>query len=669
MSRGGYSRRGLLKTVAAAGVGAAGVEFARRHPFDPVPAAVRRGVAAPAVPQNAVRGVVREVDYIVVGTGAGGGPVAAALAEAGYQVLALDAGGMTDGPTYRVPAFSLRASADPEVSWNFWVRHYTDAAAHGRAFLAGRDGVLYPRAAAVGGCTAHHAMLMLAPDPKDWTDLARLTGDPSFGHTSMQAHYQAVRRWLPIELADPAQLLGDPKLARLLLAAAEKAAPGRDAAVDLDRRTVAGATLDPNDPLLVEAGAEGFFMIPQSVRHGERRGTRERLTTTMRAHPDRLLLQTHALVERILLEPGEPGGAGGPRAVGVQLVCRAHLYAADPSATPASAAELAGVRYQVRARREVILAGGAFNSPQLLMLSGIGPRAHLASLGIRPLVPLPAVGTNLQDRYEVSVVTRFPREFDIARGCTFGAPGDPCLRAWRDGERLSPYATNGIVAGIKHRSAGADRPDIFIFGAPVRFDGYAPGFAARATREHDYFTWAVLKGYARNRTGTVRLRSADPAATPAINFRYFGDDTDTPEAEADLAALREAVALARGINARARRMAILDGEVEQEVFPGPEVDTAQRLDRLIRRDAWGHHASCSNPMGPPGDSGSVVDPRFRVNGVTGLRIVDASVFPRIPGLFIVLPLYILAEKAAQTILADSRSASGQGSPAGGQGVR
>ena len=167
MSRGGYSRRGLLGAAVVAGVGAVGVEFARRHPFDPVPAAVRRGVAASAVPQDAVRGGVREVDYIVVGTGAGGGPVAVALAEAGYQVLALEAGGMADGPAYRVPAFSLRASADPGVSWNFWVRHYTDAAAHGRAFLAGRGGVLYPRAAAVGGCTAHHAMLMLQPDPAE----------------------------------------------------------------------------------------------------------------------------------------------------------------------------------------------------------------------------------------------------------------------------------------------------------------------------------------------------------------------------------------------------------------------------------------------------------------------------------------------------------------------
>jgi choline dehydrogenase-like flavoprotein len=649
-----YPRRSLLRAAGVAAAGTVVTEFARRHPFDPAGDADRRGIAAPPVPQNAVlRDGVREVDYVVIGTGGGGGPVAATLAEAGYQVLAVEAGGIVDTSAYRVPAFSLRASSDPEVSWNFAVRHYTDASKHGRAFLPGRDGVLYPRAAAVGGCTAHHAMLMLQSDPHDWADLARLTGDQSFNYTSMQDHLRTVRRWLPIELADPAQLLSDPKLARLLAAAATVAPPpGRDAVVDLDHGTVDGVTLDPNDPALVEAGAEGFFMIPQSVAGGERRGTRERLTAVMRSHPDRLLLQTHALVERILLESA---GAGPPRATGVQVVCRPHLYAADPSAVSASHAELAAARYQVRVRREVILAGGAFNSPQLLMLSGIGPADHLRSTGITPLVPLDAVGTNLQDRYEISVVTRFPRDFSISAGCTFGAPGDPCLRAWRDGDPNSPYATNGIVAGIKHRSASSDRPDLFIFGSPIRFEGYAPGFAEKATRDHDHFTWAILKGYARNRTGTVRLRSASPTDTPAINFRYFDDGADGPDVRADLEAVRSAVWMARDINSRARRLGLLDGEVDQEVFPGPRVDTPEQLDDFVRRNSWGHHASCSNPMGPPGDRNAVVDPQFRVNGVTGLRIVDASVFPRIPGLYIVLPLYMLAEKAAQVILADVRS--------------
>ena len=652
-----YSRRGVLRAAAVAGLSAAGVEFARRHPFDAA-AAARRGAVAPSVSQNAVVDGVREVDFIVIGTGAGGGPVAATLAEAGYKVLALDAGGMIDDLTYRVPALSLQASADPQVSWNFWVRHYTDPAAHGKTFVADRDGVLYPRAASVGGCTAHHAMLMLQPDPKDWNDLSRLTGDPSFNDHNMQRHYRAVREWLPLETADPAALLGDAKLTRLLLAGAAAAAPpGQGVAVDLNHGTIGGATLDPDDPALLEAGAEGLFMIPQSVRNGERRGTRERLIATMGALADRLLLQTHALVERILVEPQH---TGAPRAVGVQLVHRAHLYSADPSAAPASPAELAAVRYQVRARREVILAGGAFNSPQLLMLSGIGPRAHLRSMGITPLVPLDAVGTNLQDRYEVAVVTRFPQEFGITKGCTFGAPGDPCLPAWRNGDRLSAYATNGIVAGVKHRSRQSDRPDLFIFGAPVRFEGYAPGFETKATRDHNYFTWAILKGYTRNRTGTVRLRSANPTDTPAINFRYFNDGAGGLDADADLVAIRTAVDLTRGINVRARRLALLDGEIDQEVFPGPDVDTPEEIDQFIRRDSWGHHASCSNPMGPPGDRDSVVDSRFRVNGVIGLRIVDASVFPRIPGLYIALPLYILAEKAAQDILADSHTMADQG---------
>lgn len=645
MSERRYSRRTVIKAAAAGGIGTAAVEFARSHGL--AGGRLPRDVTEPTVPQDAVVHGVREVDYIVIGTGAGGGPVAARLAEAGYQVLAVEAGGMIDDLTYRVPAFSLQASADPDINWNFWVRHYTDAAAHGPTFITERGGVLYPRAASVGGCTAHHAMLMLLPDPKDWNDLARSTGDPSFNAHQMSEHYRSVREWLPLEAAGASALLADPKLSQLVLAAASVAplSPTRTA-VDVNHGRLGGATLDPNDSTLVDAGAEGLFMIPQSVHNGQRRGTRERLVDTMRKHPDRLLLQTHALVERIVLEP-QPSGS--PRATGVDMVCRAHLYGADAQAVLADEAQRSAKRYRVTARREVILAAGVFNSPQLLMLSGIGPSNHLRDKGIKPIVALDAVGTNLQDRYEVSVVTRFRQPFAIAEHCTFGAPGDPCLLAWRAGDRLTPYATNGIVAGIKQRSRHSDRPDLFVFGAPVRFEGYAPGFDTKATADHRYFTWAVLKGYSHNRTGTVRLRSADATTPPDINFRYFDDGAGGADADADIAAVRDALHLVRGINTRARHLALLDGDLGDEVFPGPDAD----LDAYIRRGSWGHHASCSNPMGPPGDRASVVDPRFRVNGVAGLRIVDASVFPRIPGLYIALPLHILAEKAAHDIVADA----------------
>jgi len=274
------------------------------------------------------------------------------------------------------------------------------------------------------------------------------------------------------------------------------------------------------------------------------------------------------------------------------------------------------------------LAGGAFNSPPLLMLSGIGPANHLSETGVQPVVDLPGVGSNLQDRYEVSVVTRHEDNFTLAADCTFGqTDDDPCEDRWREGDRLTPYTSNGVVAGLKHRSAGSDRPDLFVFGSPARFEGYQPGFESLAVEQRNYFTWAILKGYSRNRTGTVRLGSTDPTEPPDINFRYFNDGEVDEGAQADLDAIREGVQVARTINGQADRADLLDGDLGQETFPRAEQQDPATLDTFIKKEAWGHHTSCTNPMGPAGDPTAVVDANFRVHGVDRLRIVDASVFP------------------------------------------
>jgi choline dehydrogenase-like flavoprotein len=156
----------------------------------------------------------------------------------------------------------------------------------------------------------------------------------------------------------------------------------------------------------------------------------------------------------------------------------------------------------------------------------------------------------------------------------------------------------------------------------------------------------VLKAHTRNRAGTVRLRSADARDTPEIDFHYFaaGDD---PAGE-DVRAVVDAIKFVRRVMAPLVRC----GAVEAEASPGPGVDSDLALARHVRDNAWGHHASCSCPIGPR-EQGGVVDSRFRVHGTSGLRVVDASVFPRIPGFFIASAVYIVAEKAADVLLEDA----------------
>jgi choline dehydrogenase len=194
-----------------------------------------------------------------------------------------------------------------------------------------------------------------------------------------------------------------------------------------------------------------------------------------------------------------------------------------------------------------------------------------------------------------------------------------------------------------------------VFGSPSRFEGYAPGFAEKALADPRYFTWAVLKGWSQNRTGTVRLRSADPTDPPDVNFRYFDDGAG---GGADLDAVLRGIAFARAVNRRADQFAWLDQARATEVFPGPRfADRGPDLGEFVRREAWGHHASCSNPMGRRDDGRSVVDGQLLVHGTSNLRIVDASVFSRIPGMYPVLAIYMLAEKAARDIVASARQVS------------
>jgi choline dehydrogenase-like flavoprotein len=620
-------------------------------------------------------------EYIVVGSGAGGGTVAARLAERGRRVLVLEAGGdpleMRGGNAihpdrnrlpedYEVPVFHALSTENEALRWDYWVRHYGADALQKRdqkyrESWAGEhvDGVLYPRAGCLGGCTAHNAMITVYPHNQDWDDLAEITGDSSWGANNMRRYFEQMedcrhrvppyrwlaklginptrhgwKGWLRTEKEIPNSALHDEDLVKSL----KRSVLGAffDLGHPLSRLDwFLHGQADPNDWRLVRKNSYGIRYTPLSTHNHSRLGTRERLRDVQRRHPDKLTIELDALVTRVILDQNQ-------RAVGVEYLKGKRLYQAHQMPS-----REAGEKREARVSREVILCGGAFNTPQLLMLSGIGPVDELQKHGIAVRVALPGVGTKLQDRYEVGVVNRMSFDaWEVLDGAKYGR-GDPQFKEWEH-KHCGVYASNGAVLAVIKRSVPErPLPDLFCFALLARFSGYFPGYSCDIPKHLNYLTWCVLKGHTNNTAGEVRLRSADPRERPAINFRYFDEGNDTQGA--DLDSVVEGVKFVRHLTAPLKAK----GLIAAEELPGEAVQSDDELRDFVKYQSWGHHASCTCAIGRDGDPMAVLDGNFKVRGTQGLRVVDASIFPRIPGFFIVSSIYIAAEKAADVILAEA----------------
>lgn len=621
-------------------------------------------------------------EYVVVGSGAGGGPLAARLALAGHKTLLIEAGDdQGENFNYTIPAYSARASEDEKLSWNFFVHHYEDDERQALDFKTSYEtpdgglytglsppegstlkGTLYPRTGTLGGCTAHNALIAVYPHQSDFEYISTLTGDSSWTPDNMRKYFTKLERnryllpgamghgyegWLSTETAPLSIVLEDPQLLSMLTGGAFALGNLTDNVMNLGT-LLAG---DANADTITRDTDPGYYQIPISTDDAHRNGAREFIIAVRDAknddgskkYPLDVRMNTH--VTKVTFDET----ASPPRATGVEFLDGEHLYRASPMSKSA----LAGVPGSASASREVIVAGGVYNSPQILKLSGVGPADELEKFGIKVIKDLPGVGTNLQDHYEISVQGKVKEDFSCLNKCTFSIDdqADPCINEWESpilGDR-GIYSSPGLAATMLYKSSVADDDfDIFCFGGPVNFRGYFPDYSINATEEHNWFTWAILKAHPRNTAGTVALQSADPLDMPKITFNYF--DTGVGDYAADLTALYEAIELAR--DAFKRQLVNVT-----EVLPGAAVQSKEDIETYVKDGAWGHHASCTCPIGADDDPMAVLDSKFRVRGVSGLRVVDASVYPKIPGTFTAVSTYMVAEKAADEILSELNASS------------
>jgi choline dehydrogenase len=414
--------------------------------------------------------------------------------------------------------------------------------------------------------------------------------------------------------------------------------------------------LNPNHPDVAKNNLEGINVIPISVDKGRRVGSRERVLNAQKKlqglaakgqTTGRLDIATNTLATRVVFADTHP-----KRVIGVECLTGKALYNARHHDVPPGKP---GESLLYRAKKEVILCGGAFNTPQLLMLSGIGPAKELQrpKINIDVRIDSPKVGKNLQDRYEIGVVAKAKEAFKLLRDANFIGREDPEFKEGEDPaydewskKRAGIYATNGSVLGIIMRSSTrkkGDPPDLYIFGVPGFFRGYEIDYSKNAYAK-DHFTWVVLKGHTDNVSGYVKLMSIDPLDMPEIHFKYFEDGTQPDKR--DVKSVIHGIKFIQKINERLEK----DGIIVEHVAPPPyEKDKEDEvLEQFVRDNAWGHHASCTCAIGPNEDD--VLDKDFLVRGTENLRVVDASVFPRIPGLFILSSVYMISEKASDVII-------------------
>lgn len=540
-----------------------------------------------------------EADYVIVGAGSAGCALAYRLSEAGASVLVVEYGGSDAGPLIQMPGALSFPMNMKRYDWGYW----SEPEPH----LGGRR-LACPRGKVIGGSSSINGMVYVRGHAKDF-DAWEAMGASGWSYADVLPYYKRMETW------DPAGHGGDASWR------------GRDGPLHVTR----GKRDNPLVQAFVQAGRqagyqltedyngqqqEGFGPMEHTIHKGARWSAAKAYLRPALQRKNCNLIR--GLARKIVFS--------GRRAVGVELLAGAGLKT-------------------VRAKKEVILASSSINSPKLLMLSGIGPAAHLAAHGIEIVADRPGVGQNLQDHLEVYIQMAASQPVSLFKYWNvFG-------KAWVGLQwaltRSGPGASNQFEsAGFIRSAAGVEYPDLQFHFLPiaVRYDGKA------ASEGHGF--QAHIGPMRSPSRGAVTLRSAKPEDSPKITFNYMSTEKDWIDFRAGIRLTREIFA-----------QEAFRPFVKHEIQPGFELQTDAQIDGFIRAHAESAYHPCGTcKMGAVDDPLAVVDPQTNVIGVKGLRVVDSSIFPQITNGNLNGPSIMVGEKASDLILGKTPLARANAQP-------